>query len=97
VNDIRRDWPPAPESITTNPHDHAWLTRQLPTATIYGRPIPDHTPILQNPAIPIGTARIHINGTTADIPFAPSTGHGLQWTLPEPYPTWQDMIEPEAT
>jgi hypothetical protein len=93
----RRWRPPAPETLTINPHDQHWLTRQLPQATLYGEPIPDNTPIIEDTAIPPGTVRIHINGKDVHVQFAPSTGRSLQWTLPEPYPTWTDTIKPETT
>lgn len=75
--------PPTPESITIHPADRANFNQQLPTATIYGEPIPDHCPIIEDPGLTPGTIRVHIHGSnmvaTLGLPPEP------KWLLCNPY------------
>ena len=55
-------WPPTPESITVHPADRPNLDEQLPTARVYGEPVPSATPILEDAGMTPGTVRVRIDG-----------------------------------
>lgn len=54
--------PPAPESITCHPADRPNLDEQLPTARVYGEPLPPGVPILEDGGVTLGTIRVRIEG-----------------------------------
>lgn len=59
-----RHWrPPAAESLTVHPADRPYLDEQLPTARIYGEPLPDGCLILEDPMVTPGTLRVRIEGS----------------------------------
>lgn len=67
-----RDWreckechrwrPPVAESLTVHPGDRPYLDEQLPTARVYGEPLPDGCLILEDPRMTPGTLRVRIEG-----------------------------------
>lgn len=70
---------PAPESITIHPADRAEFNRQLPTARVYGQPLPPGLPIFESVAVPIGAIRIRING--ADITVTLGRAPTPRWLI----------------
>lgn len=54
--------PPVCESITVHPADRMYLDEQLPTARVYGEPLPDGCLILEDPSMTPGTLRVRIEG-----------------------------------
>jgi hypothetical protein len=54
--------PPVTESLTVHPADRQHLNKQLPTARIYGEPLPDGCLILEDPTMTVGTLRVRIEG-----------------------------------
>ncbi|HEU5429549.1 MAG TPA: hypothetical protein VFU74_21900 [Actinocrinis sp.] len=54
--------PPVCESITCHPVDRPYLNEQLPTARVYGEPLPDGCLILEDPRMTRGTLRVRIEG-----------------------------------
>lgn len=56
------DWLPKLESITVHPADRPNLDEQLPTARVYGEPVPADTPILEDVGLTLGTIRVRIGG-----------------------------------
>lgn len=59
-----RQWrPPVAESLTVHPVDRACLDEQLPTARVYGEPLPDGCLILEDPRMTPGTLRVRIEGS----------------------------------
>lgn len=75
-------WVPVPECITVHPADRAELDRQLPTARVYGQPIPAGLPIVESVAVPPGAIRIRINGSdvTCTLGRAPEP----RWLIADP-------------
>lgn len=60
---ICRQWrPPVCESLTVHPADRQHLDEQLPTARVFGEPLPDGCLILENPNVAPGTLRVRIEG-----------------------------------
>ncbi len=58
-----RQWrPPVVESLTIHPADRHYLNEQLPTARVFGEPLPDGCLILENPSVTLGTLRLRIEG-----------------------------------
>lgn len=58
-----RYWrPPVAESLTVHPSDRPYLDEQLPTARVYGEPLPDGCLILEDPRMTPGTLRVRIEG-----------------------------------
>jgi hypothetical protein len=58
-----RQWrPPAAESLTVHPVDRRYLDDQIPTARVFGEPLPDGCLILENPNVTPGTIRLRIEG-----------------------------------
>lgn len=54
--------PPVCESLTVHPADRPYLDEQLPTARVYGEPLPDGCLILEDPSMVPGTLRVRIEG-----------------------------------
>lgn len=83
---------PLPESISVHPADRDYLSRQLPDAQIYGQPVPEGTPIHEDPSVRPGTVRIRIDGGTVVVALGkPEMPGMLHWTLAEPYThPWED-------
>lgn len=75
-------WYPVPESITCHPADRPELDRQLPTARVYGQPVPSGLPILESVAVPMGTIRVRIDGKDITV----TLGHhpDARWLLADP-------------
>ncbi len=63
--------PPVLESITCHPGDRARLNEQLPTARVYGAPLPDGTLILESIGVHLGTLRLRIEGDDTTVTFPP--------------------------
>lgn len=57
----RRWRPPVAESLT-HPVDRRHLDEQLPTARVFGDPLPDGCLILEDPRMTPGTIRLRIEG-----------------------------------
>lgn len=55
--------PPVAESLTVHPADRSALNGQLPTARVYGEPLPDGCLILEDPRMTPGTLRVRIEGS----------------------------------
>lgn len=73
---------PTPESITIHPADRTEFNRQLPTARVYGQPLPPDLPIHESVAVPIGAIRIRIDGKdiTCTLGHAPEP----RWLIADP-------------
>jgi len=54
--------PPVAESLTVHPVDRPYLNEQIPTARVYGEPLPDGCLILEDPRMTPGTLRVRIEG-----------------------------------
>lgn len=59
--------PPVLESITCHPFDRPALNAQLPTARVFGEPLPDGTLILESISVQLGTLRLRIEGHDMDV------------------------------
>jgi len=78
----RHYWLPAPESITVHPAERHYLNEQLPTARVYGEPIPPECQIIESVAITYGTIRIRIDG--ADITVTLGRMPEPRWLIADP-------------
>lgn len=89
--------PPAPESITVHPADRDNFNQQLPTATIYGEPIPADCPVLEDPNLTLGTIRVRIHGS--DMVATPGLPPEPKWIRCDPYTgiPYGDGIGPAET
>jgi hypothetical protein len=61
--------PPVLESITCHPFDRARLDEQIPTARVFGEPLPDGTLILESVGVQLGTLRLCIEGNDMTVNF----------------------------
>lgn len=60
---VCRQWrPPVCESLTVHPTDRPSLEEQVPTARVFGEPLPDGCLILEDPSMTPGTLRARIEG-----------------------------------
>lgn len=58
-----RHWrAPVAESLTVHPADRPYLDEQLPTARVFGEPLPDGCLILEDPSVCLGTVRLRVEG-----------------------------------
>lgn len=61
--------PPVLESITCHPANRHALDAQLPTARVFGEPLPAGTLILESVSVHIGTLRLRIEGEDTTVTF----------------------------
>lgn len=61
--------PPVLESITCHPFDRPRLDEQIPTARVFGEPLPDGTLILESIGVQLGTLRLCIEGQDMEVTF----------------------------
>lgn len=84
--------PPVCESLTVNPADRPHIDEQLPTARVYGEPLPDGCLILEDPRMTPGTLRVRIEGNDFTVTLGrtpeprwvkcdPATGLPLEQTI----------------
>lgn len=71
--------PPVLESITCHPGDRARLDEQLPTARVFGEPLPDGTLILESIGVQLGTLRLRIEGEDMTVAFPPPPPAPQRW------------------
>lgn len=68
-----RQWrPPVAESLTVHPADRQRLNEQIPTAHVFGAPLPDGCLILEDPGMVPGTLRLRVEGNDITVTFAPT-------------------------
>jgi hypothetical protein len=81
-----RPWPPAPESLTIHPADRRNLDEQVPSARVYGEPVPTSTPIIEDPNMMPGTLRVRVDGrdVTCTLDRLPAP----RWLICDPVTGW---------
>ena len=77
---------PKLESITVHPDERWNLDEQLPTALVFGNPIPDDVTIWENEIVTFGTIRLHFdNWKDVACTLGPPPGQGPQrWIICDP-------------
>lgn len=96
-----RDWreckqchqwrPPVAESLTVHPADRPYLNERLPTARVYGEPLPDGCLILEDPHMTPGTLRVRIEGD--DLTVTLGEPPEPRWVRCDPF-TGRPLAEP---
>lgn len=81
-----RTWLPKLESITVHPAERWNLDEQLPTALVYGEPLPDDVTIWESELVTVGTLRLHFaDGTDVACTLGPPPSRGPQrWIKCDP-------------
>ncbi len=87
----RQPWPPKLASITVHPGERPNLNERLPTATVFGEPIPHDTTITESAAMTPGTIRLQFNdGTDITCTLGKPPPQPQQWircdTVTGPWP-----------
>jgi hypothetical protein len=77
-----RSWLPKLETISVHPGERWKLDEQLPTARVYGEPIPADVAIVESEVVTVGTLRMHF-----------ADGSDVACTLGKPPPEPQQWIK----
>jgi hypothetical protein len=73
------------ESITCHPGDRARLEKQLPTARVFGEPLPDGTLILESIGVQLGTLRLRIEGEDITVTLGDPPPEPQRWMRVDPF------------
>jgi hypothetical protein len=79
---------PQVESITVHPGERWNLDQQLPTALVYGQPIPEGVTVIESAGVTLGTIRLRFDDgkdvtcTLGDPPPAPQRWLIERWPQP---------------